>query len=568
MQPASGMSVSHGCVSSTHRPLTISPHYRWTRRQQHHAQSQLGLQRVRPDVFSASISVVAFAAATCGVKAVSHRHRRWRDCNSAWLCGSPAAPRAQRGSVSVLVGGSDLELAETSLELSAAFGVSSVSTLATLATAVFFHESGHFLCAKTVNLPAAEFSIGFGPEVFTTAEERPPGSPDEVTEFKDAQNDLVRLERFSSTISIVVNDKQVWKGIPTFDSSSKTLDCGGQGTCEVSDDVLDEVKNTLQKATDNQLKDLETPVDTIFSLRVLPIGGFVRFDERKTVKLQDGTMITALDSMSVSAQLWVYAGGVVTNMVVAFATLSAAALTTGVPDKKALPGILVSRLGEDDVLRTGLRSKDVLLQIGDLDLHASGQSVGATVDFIHRLPAKQPVSVLVDRAGQEFRLDIVPLSDISTGFQRLGVQILTNTERVFLKSTDVFEAAGIAVANIQQQLGEQITVLKSVLSASSASGELVGPVGIIQQGSQLADAEGLIGLATFFVTVNLNLALLNVLPIPGLDGGKIAFAIAGKVLGKPLDEEAKQNVEGVFIALVLLLLAGLTLKDVTKLFQP
>lgn len=174
----------------------------------------------------------------------------------------------------------------------------------------------------------------------------------------------------------------------------------------------------------------------------------------------------------------------------------------------------------------------------------------------------------MDRAGQELRLDIVPLSDVSTGFQRLGVQIVTNAERIFLKTNDVLEAASIATANIQQQLGEQISVLKSILSASSAAGEIVGPVGIIQQGSQLTDAEGLIGLATFFVTVNLNLALLNVLPIPGLDGGKIAFAVAGKVLGKPLDEETKQNVESVFISLVLLLLAGLTLKDVTKLFQP
>lgn len=471
--------------------------------------------------------------------------------------------------MAALVGsGSEMELAETSLELSAAFGVSSVSTLATLATAVFCHETGHFLCARTVNLPAAEFSIGFGPEVFTTAEDSSSGSPDDVTEFKDAQDDSMRLERFSSTIRVIVNGKQVWKGIPTLDTSSKTLDCGGQGTCEVSDDVLDDVNSILQKASDAQIEELATPADTIFSLRILPIGGYVRFDERKTVKLQDGTMATALDSMSASAQLWVYAGGVLTNMLVAFTTLSAAALTSGVPDKKPLPGILVSRLGEDDVLRTGLRAKDVLLRIGDLDLHAPGQSVSATVDFIHKLPAKQPVSVLVDRAGQELRLDIVPLSDVSTGFQRLGVQIVTNAERIFLKTNDVLEAASIATANIQQQLGEQISVLKSILSASSAAGEIVGPVGIIQQGSQLTDAEGLIGLATFFVTVNLNLALLNVLPIPGLDGGKIAFAVAGKVLGKPLDEETKQNVESVFISLVLLLLAGLTLKDVTKLFQP
>jgi len=111
--------------------------------------------------------------------------------------------------------------------------------------------------------------------------------------------------------------------------------------------------------------------------------------------------------------------------------------------------------------------------------------------------------------------------------------------------------------------------LKGLLSFSgNTTGEIIGPVGILRQGTELTEAEGLIGLAMFFVSVNLNLALLNALPVPALDGGKIVFTLAGKVLGKPIDENQQKDVESFFIILVFLGVAGLTLKDFARMFSP
>mmetsp|Transcript_43336 Transcript_43336/g.119888 ORF Transcript_43336/g.119888 Transcript_43336/m.119888 type:complete len:570 (+) Transcript_43336:54-1763(+) len=522
----------------------------------------------------------ATATAALGLKALSSRRRRGRELGAcsvlpersfALVVGNESAPRPRESQVTALAAvpyetaGAE-ELVETSIALSAAFGLNTVPTLATLATAIFCHEGGHFLCAKSVNLPAVEFSIGFGPELLST--EQPVSEvPNDTCEFTDAEKDTVRLERFAGDVKVIVNGKQVWTGIPSLNQSNRALDCGGQGTCVVPEDLNGEVEAILQKATAVAAEEVEQPKDTIYSLRLLPIGGYVRFDDRKTVKLADGTMVTRLESMPILAQLWVYAGGVLTNVGVAFTALLVSALTVGVPDSKPLPGIRVEALGEDDVLRTGLRAKDVLLRIGDLDLHAPGQSVSATVDFIRQLPAMQPVSVLVERAGREIELNIVPLTDAKTGLQRLGVSIITNTERIFLKATGLLDAAGLATSTMQRQLDEQLTALKGLVSFSG-TGDIVGPVGMIKQGSDLTEAEGLIGLAMFFVSINLNLALLNVLPVPALDGGKIAFALAGSIFGKPVDEEKKQAVESAFILLVLVGIASLTIKDVTKLFAP
>lgn len=88
----------------------------------------------------------------------------------------------------------------------------------------------------------------------------------------------------------------------------------------------------------------------------------------------------------------------------------------------------------------------------------------------------------------------------------------------------------------------------------------------MQQGEELVQSEGLLGIFIFFVTINLNLAFINALPLPALDGGKALFVFAEQVLGRRLDEGKKQDIELAFVLLVLLGLASLTVKDVSRLF--
>merc|ERR1712039_663330 len=135
------------------------------------------------------------------------------------------------------------------------------------------------------------------------------------------------------------------------------------------------------------------------------------------------------------------------------------------------------------------------------------------------------------------------------------------TDRVLAKAADLMEASTIANDVAGKMIAEQLKALQNLASGSGA-GEVVGPVGIVQQGEQLATNEGIAGLALFFVTVNLNLALLNALPIPALDGGKVFFVLLEQLFGKPLDERKKQDTEFVFILLVLGALLNLTAKDV------
>jgi len=304
---------------------------------------------------------------------------------------------------------------------------------------------------------------------------------------------------------------------------------------------------------------------TEFTLRALPIGGYVRFSEDKRVQLEDGTMVTKFDSLPAPAQLWVLAGGVLANMVVAWTSVAVAAVTTGVPETMPLPGIRVEDVSEEAFRRTGLVANDVVLRVGGLDLSAPGQSTKSFVSFIQALPSQEAVSVTLQRAGRELSLDVLPVVDPQTGLQKLGVMVNTNSEQLTTRAGDLVEAAGVASGVVQRMLGEQLTALQGLFVG--ASGELIGPVGIMKQGADMTETQGLIGLIVFFISVNLNLALLNALPVPALDGGKAAFVIAGEASGRPVDQKTKEDIETFFVLAVALGLASLTVKDVTKVFK-
>ncbi|CAL1167480.1 unnamed protein product [Cladocopium goreaui] len=202
-----------------------------------------------------------------------------------------------------------------------------LEVLSALALAIICHEGGHFLCLRSIGLPAEEFAIGFGPEVINFGR-------------KDG---------------------------------------------------------------------------TEFVVRALPIGGYVRFQDEKTVKLEDGNMVTEFDARSAPERLWVLAGGVLANVAVAWSSLVLGVLNFGVPTRDPLPGIRIEAVDEAAFTRTGLKAKDVLLKIGSLDLNFIGADVRSTVDYISKLPQGRAVEMVVDRAGEQLQLNGTTVTDPNTG---------------------------------------------------------------------------------------------------------------------------------------------------------
>ncbi len=95
--------------------------------------------------------------------------------------------------------------------------------------------------------------------------------------------------------------------------------------------------------------------------------------------------------------------------------------------------------------------------------------------------------------------------------------------------------------------------------------QMVGPVGVFSLFTE-ASQQGLVYFLYFISVISLHLAVINLLPIPALDGGKLLFLAIEKIKGSPVNEKVEQRITGFFFALLLVLMAWLTVKDIIGLF--
>lgn len=107
--------------------------------------------------------------------------------------------------------------------------------------------------------------------------------------------------------------------------------------------------------------------------------------------------------------------------------------------------------------------------------------------------------------------------------------------------------------------------LINVFRGLPTGAQLMGPVGVFSLFTE-ASKQGLIYFLYFISVISLHLAVINLLPIPALDGGKLLFLAIEKIKGSPVNEKVEQRVTGFFFAILLILMAWLTIRDIIKIF--
>lgn len=313
----------------------------------------------------------------------------------------------------------------------------------------------------------------------------------------------------------------------------------------------------------------------IFSLNWLPIGGFVKLKG-------ENDAATAKGSFG-AAPFWVKAkimlAGVAMNLLVAFVLLT------------ILAGVGMPRLIEDqftvksdttviknDVLvgyvepnspadKAGLQTQDHLLSFKP----SRGEAI--VIDAAGRLPsitkqyAGQTVEISFERDGRE-RVATIKLrtAEEAKGKAYLG---LSPTEYTLTRST--WSSPIVALGLIKQFTVATFQGLGTALSAlfqgdtARASEQVSGPVGIVavlQKGSLLGYQFVLLIIAI----LSLSLAIMNVLPIPALDGGRFYVMLLSRIFGKKLSQDMEERIVGTSFLFLLLLIVLITIVDVQRIF--
>ncbi len=318
---------------------------------------------------------------------------------------------------------------------------------------------------------------------------------------------------------------------------------------------------------------------TRWKLSLLPLGGYVQFKgDMNPASVPDQEALASADAAAQEgsfhhASLWkrtlIVAAGPVTNILVALAIFFAFFAINGKP---------VVEFAEDSTVVAGFAETSVAreagVELGDKILAIDGDEVAdfsALVDKVALYPGKSIV-MTIDREGAQLEFPVTIGSSVETDtFGNVGtVGRLGIMRPDDVPPTLTYEDIGILGA-IPEAVSHSINIFKMMLTgiAQIISGdrsvqELGGPLKIAKfSGEQLS--LGLLAFVNFAALISLNLAFINLLPIPALDGGHLAFYAAEAVRRKPVGPQATEWAYRTGIFVVLLLMVFVTINDLVSL---
>jgi regulator of sigma E protease len=293
--------------------------------------------------------------------------------------------------------------------------------------------------------------------------------------------------------------------------------------------------------------------ETRYSLRLIPVGGFCRFAGEDADKTEDDQHIPKhrlLSSQSPGKRALIMVSGSLANILVAALAFCIVFAFVGV--NRANTTILETIPGYP-AANVGLLPGDKILQIDETKTESWEQLVTSIQD-----KAGVPISIVYEREGQVSTVTVTPIEVNGVGM--LGIRPTTERAREgVIKGfyNGVKETVLVSFLWIQGILG---------MILGKVAPEIAGPVGITQI---LGEAAG-IGLGELMYlagALSANLALMNLLPIPALDGSRLMFLAIEAVRGRPIDPEKESMVHFMGFLLLMTLFAVVTYQDILRLIR-
>lgn len=383
------------------------------------------------------------------------------------------------------------------------------ATIVVLGVLVTVHELGHFLAARSVGIRVDRFSIGFPPRLIT---------------FISIDNGWLFRVYF---YHLNKDRKLIWE--PIFE---KTINVNGK-----------------------------TGSGTEYCLALIPLGGYVKMAGTIDESLDENISHADDELMSKSplAQAWVMSAGVIMNILLAFVLFAGVAKYTGIPEFSNEPVIAQ--------LVPNMPAEGIGLQVGDRILSVNGKGIETWSDLssiIHALPNTE-ISLTIERDVEQFDIDVktkYQVAVIDGKLDTLGaIGIIQNYYFKPIGFVEAIQTGSIATVN---GFGMIIMSLSMLASGEASLKDIGGPIMIAQLAGETAKA-GWIPLLTFMALISCNLAFINILPIPGLDGGHILIIVIEGIIRRKLSIKVRMVIQQVGMAFLLLLVATVIVNDIGRL---
>jgi len=308
---------------------------------------------------------------------------------------------------------------------------------------------------------------------------------------------------------------------------------------------------------------------TRWKISALPLGGYVKmFGHSELVTDADGAeraMTPAERQVSFTHKPLLHrtaivAAGPAANFLFAIVALAILFMAYGQPVSSTTVGQVVP----------GSAAEAAGLQPGDHIVELGGRPVRSFEDIARavELGLGEPLELTVERDGQQLVLDARPTviehTDVFGYTHRIGRLGIQRTGVGEVVRYDPISAVGMAGQETWRLTVSTLKAVWQMISGSRPSDELGGIISIAKMSGDVART-GVVALVSFAVLLSINLGLINLFPIPVLDGGHLAFYAVEAVRGRPLGARAQEWGFRIGLALVLALFVFATHNDLSRL---
>jgi len=301
--------------------------------------------------------------------------------------------------------------------------------------------------------------------------------------------------------------------------------------------------------------------DITYSFRAFPLGGFVSFPDEEANKI-DPKDPNLLKNRPIFQRVIVISAGVFANLILAYSILIINVTTVGIPFDPE-PGILVlATQPEKAAYLAGLEPGDKILEIEATTLGVGDRAVSTLVKEIQD-SSDDPILIKIERDGIFKDLTLVPKNVDGKG--TIGAQLQPNIRKETKKTKNIYELFKYTNNEFSSLLVKTIQGYKGLITNfSSTAQQLSGPVKIVEIGAQLSQQGGT-GILLFAALISINLAVLNSLPLPLLDGGQLVFTLIEGFRGKPVPVKVQMVVTQSSFFLLVGLSVLLIIRDTSQL---
>ena len=312
---------------------------------------------------------------------------------------------------------------------------------------------------------------------------------------------------------------------------------------------------------------------TRWKISAIPLGGYVKFagdinatstpDPETLARMTPAERAVSFHHQAVGKRAAIVAAGPVANFLLAILVFAGIAFIGG-------RSVLAPRI---EVVQAGSAAERAGFQPGDLVRSINGRTIASFADMqrIISASAGDALSVAVDRGGAPVTLSATPdIRETETPFGKqriglLGLQGSKDPNDVQRVTYGPVEALGVGVHETWYVVERTFDYLGKLIVGRESADQLSGPIRIAQVSGQVATMGGIAALISLVAVLSVSIGLINLFPIPLLDGGHLLFYAIEAAIGRPLSERAQEIGFRIGLAIVVMLMLFATWNDIVHL---